>query len=181
MSIEDKTFTPKLKFIIGLMAIGVIMRILPHYPNFVPIGAMALFGGTYLTNKKWAFAIPLLAMLVSDILLELFLGIGFHGNMIAVYISYILIVCLGFLLRGREQRQTIMVASLFGSMLFFIITNFSVWLSGAYGYGIEGLTACYVAAIPFFKGTVLGDLFYNLLFFGGYALAKWRFPVLARD
>jgi hypothetical protein len=65
-----------------------------------------------------------------------------------------------------------MVASLLGSILFFFITNFGVWAGGFYGYTAGGLSKCYVMAIPFFKGTIMGDLFYNLVFFGGYALVR---------
>ncbi len=175
------TFTPKMKFVLALIAIVALGRILFHPFNFTPIGAIALFAGTYLTDKRKAFLFPLIALLVSDIVIELTGGRGFYPDMIFVYGSFALITALGFLLRGREQRQTIMVASLVSSLLFFFITNFGTWLMyDIYPKNGEGLINCYIAGIPFFKGTVMGDLFYNIILFTSYALARWRFPVLAR-
>ncbi|MCE2846545.1 MAG: hypothetical protein LW707_05860 [Sphingobacteriales bacterium] len=163
-----------------LIILGAVSRLIPHPHNFAPIGALALFGGTYLTEKRMSFLIPMGAMLISDILLQLINGTGFHGEMIWVYGSMALITCMGFFLRGREQRQTIMVASLTGSMLFFFVTNFGVWTNGGYGYTASGLGECYVAAIPYFRGTVMGDLFYNLVLFGSFALLKRFAPALSK-
>lgn len=170
----------RIKLISLFILLGALSRLLPHPLNFTPLAAMALFGGTYLLNKKLAFLIPVSAMFLSDILLQIKDGSGFYPEMIWVYGSIVLITFLGFFLRGREQRQTIMVASLVGSLLFFFLTNFGTWLTGYYGYTTQGLANCYIAAIPFFKGTVMGDLFYNLLFFGGFALAAKISPALVR-
>lgn len=171
-------FDKQTKLITLFIALGALSRLIPHPLNFTPVAAMALFGGTYITNKRLSFMIPLSVMLLSDIVMELVNGTGFYPDMIWVYGSVMLITTLGFFLRGREQRQTIMVASLTGSILFFFITNFGTWTTGLYGYTAEGLANCYVAAIPFFKGTIMGDLFYNLVFFGGFALYKWAKPSL---
>ncbi|CAN5581787.1 hypothetical protein BH11BAC2_BH11BAC2_23720 [soil metagenome] len=168
------------KVVIGFILLGAFCRLIPHPLNFAPIGAMALFGGTYIQDKKQAFLIPMLAMFLSDILLQLINGTGFHDQMIWVYGSFALITCIGFFLRGREQRQTIMVASLVSSILFFTITNFGCWTVGLYGYTAKGLADCYIAAIPFFRGTLMGDLFYNLVFFAGFALVQWAVPSLSR-
>ncbi len=170
----------RLKVITGMITVAALCRLIPHPDNFAPIGAMALFGGCYISNKRMAFIIPLGAMLLSDVLLQLINGTGFHPGMIWVYGAFALITCIGFLLRGREQRQTIMVASLVGSMLFFVITNFGQWATGYYGYSSGSLTQSFIMGIPFFRGTVMGDLFFNLVLFGSFALARWRFPVLKR-
>lgn len=167
----------KHQVILVFILLGALSRLIPHPYNFTPVAAMALFCGTYVLDKKYSFLVPFAVMLFGDILLEIFQGTGFHNQMIWVYGSVALITCMGFFLRGREQRQTIMVASLTGSMLFFFITNFGVWLNGFYGYTLSGMGQCYVAAIPFFKGTVMGDLFYNLVFFGGFALIRKAAPV----
>lgn len=173
-------FTPRLKFVLALIGLAALSRLLPHPFNFTPIGAMALFAGTYISNKKHAFLLPVLTLLASDILLQLVNGSGFYRDMIFVYGSFALITGIGFLLRGREQRQTIMVASLVSSIAFFLITNFGTWLMwDIYPKTGAGLISCYIAGIPFFKGTIMGDLFYNLALFGSFALAKWKFPVLA--
>ena len=177
---KNIVFDTRLKVITGMIAVGALCRLLPHPDNFAPIGAMALFGGCYISNKRMAFIIPLGAMLLSDVLLQLINGTGFHLGMIWVYGAFALITCLGFFLRGREQCQTIMVASLVGSMLFFVITNFGQWATGYYGYTCEALTKSFIMGIPFFRGTVMGDLFFNLVLFGSFALARWKFPVLKR-
>ena len=169
-------FDSRNKLILFFIVLGALSRLIPHPLNFTPVAAMALFGGTYILNKKYAFLVPISVMFLSDIILEIKDGSGFHPEMIWVYGSILLITTLGFFLRGREQRQTIMVASLTGSLLFFFITNFGTWTTGMYGYTTQGLVNCYVAAIPFFRGTIMGDLFYNLVFFGGYALARWAGP-----
>ena len=176
------TFTPKLKFLLALIGVVALVRLLFHPFNFTPVGAIALFAGCYFTDKRQAFLLPLIPLLVSDILLELIDGSGFYPDMIFVYGSFALVTCIGFLLRGREQRQTIMVASLVSSIMFFFITNFGTWLmTDIYPKSGSGLMNCYIAGIPFFKGTVMGDLFYNTVLFASYALARWRFPVLAKN
>ena len=163
-----------------MVAAAALARLLPHPDNFTPVGAMALFAGCYVSNKRMAFIIPLSAMLISDVLLQVINGNGFHPGMVWVYGSLALITCLGFFLRGREQRQTIMVASLTGSMLFFVITNFGQWATGYYGYTSHALMQSFINGIPFFRGTVMGDLFYNLVLFGSFSLARWKFPVLKK-
>jgi hypothetical protein len=166
----------KTKVVTALVLIAALSRLLPHPENFSPVGAIALFAGCYISDRRLAFLLPLGTMLLSDLLLEITTGYGFHPILLWVYASFALITMIGFLLRGREQRQTIMVASLTGSVLFFIITNFGQWATGYYGYEAGTLMHSYVQAIPFFRGTVLGDLFYNLVLFGSYALIRWRYP-----
>lgn len=175
-------FNSQMKFIAVLIGMAALSRLLPHELNFTPIGAIALFAGTYIKNKRLAFALPMMTLLVSDILLQMVNGTGFYRDMIFVYGSFALVVGIGFLLRGREQRQTIMVASLISSLIFFFITNFGTWVMyDMYPKTGAGLLTCYVAGIPFLKGTIMGDLFYNILLFGSFALARWRYPVLAKN
>ena len=158
--------------------LAALSRLIPHPDNFAPIGAIALFGGCYIINKRLAFILPLATMFFSDLMMQIVYGNGFHPIMLWVYASFAIITCLGFFLRGREQRQTIMVASLVGSIIFFVITNFGQWASGYYGYDNGSLIKSYVEAIPFFRGTIMGDLFYNLVLFGSFALIKLRYPSL---
>ncbi len=169
---------PQGRLVAGMVLAAALARFIPHEPNFTPVAAMALFGGTYLSDRRIALAAPLAAMLLSDIVLQVVYGTGFHSSMIFVYAAFLLIATLGFALRRRIQRQTIMVASLVGSLIFFFVTNFGAWLAGhgTYPMNASGLVSCYIAAIPFFKGTVMGDLFYNLVLFGGYALVKRFVP-----
>jgi len=156
-----------------------LTRLLPHPFNFTPIGAIALFGGVYIRDKRLSILLPLVVLLFSDLLLQLTFGNGFYKDMVFVYGSFGLIALGGSLLRGHEQRQTIMVASLCSSILFFLITNFGVWISyNTYQPTLAGLVSCYVAGIPFFKGTVMGDLVYNLMLFGTFFVVSKRYPSL---
>jgi len=149
------------------------LRLIPHPPNFTPIGAMALFSGAYLGRKGLAFVAPLAAMLLSDAIL------GFHSGMPFVYASVALIVLIGSLVASRITAMTVVGAALASSVLFFIVTNFGTWLvSGMYPLTGAGLAVCYVAAIPFFQNTAVGDLFYCAVLFGGFALLERAVPRL---
>jgi hypothetical protein len=150
------------------------MRLLPHPPNFSPIAAMALFSGAHLPKRWLAFAPPFAALALSDALLG-----GFYPGMNFVYLSFGLTVLIGWAVARRKTPLTIAGAALASSVLFFVLTNFGMWLfSGFYPLTWDGLAACYVAAIPFFQNTVAGDLFFTALLFGGFALAERKLPVL---
>jgi uncharacterized protein DUF6580 len=152
-----------------LILFAAFSRLLPHPANFTPVAAIALFSGVYL-NKRFAFAIPLIAMFLSDLIL------GLHSGMIWVYGSFIIITCIGLWLKYRMETSSgrkilyLLGASLASSVIFFIITNFGVWTSGYYGLELKGLAECYTLAIPFFRNSLLGDLVYVALMFGIYAL-----------
>jgi hypothetical protein len=153
------------------------MRLLPHPPNFSPIAAMALFSGAYLPKRALAFVAPFGALILSD----LFLG-GFYAGIGFVYASFALTVLIGWALARRKTVLTIAGAALASSLLFFVLTNFGMWLfSGFYPLTWGGLAACYVAAIPFFQNTLAGDLFFTALLFGGFALAERLVPSLRRQ
>lgn len=150
--------------LIILAAAGI--RLLPHPANFVPIGALALFGGSYLP-KKYALTIPFAVMFASD----MFLGI--HSTMPYVYGSFILISLVGISLKNRVNFTNVLLASLSASVFFYLITNLGVFLStNLYPKTATGLLECFMMAIPFFRNTLLGDLFYNGMFFGSFALVK---------
>lgn len=165
---------PRFFTVLIMVLTAAALRLLPHYPNFTPVAAMALFGGAYFSNKKVAFLIPISAMLISDLIL------GFHSTMWAVYLSFALIVLIGFSLKNGKKISSIFLASISSSVLFFIITNFAVWISGGiYPLNMLGLGECFTAAIPFFHYTMLGDLFYVGIFFGAFEFMQYKFPVLA--
>ena len=167
--------------ILGIILSAAAMRLVPHPPNMTPIAAMALFGGAHFASKKTALFIPLMAMYLSDLALGfLVYDFGFfHGFMPFVYAGFVVTVCLGFLVRRRLTPLMVGGAALTSSVMFFIITNFGVWLVGnLYPKTLAGLAGCYVAAIPFFRSSLAGDAIYALLFFGGFALAQRYLPVL---
>jgi len=158
---------------VGIILTAALCRVFPHPPNVTPIMAMALFGGTYISNKRLAFLIPLAAMLLSDVFL------GFHKLMIFVYLAFTITVLLGIWIRKNENLSRILLGTLCGSLFFFALTNFGVWAFGAlYPPTLTGLTECFIAAIPFFRASLFGNLFYAAVFFGGFALCKSRFPTL---
>ena len=141
-----------------------LLRLMPHPWNFTPIAAMALFGGTYL-NRKYALIVPLAAILVSDY----FIGFYEWRLMAAVYGSFLLIGLIGCWLKKHKTLFTVFGASLTGSILFFLITNFAVWaFSSWYTKDFSGLIYCYTMALPFFRNTLMGDLFYVGALFGAY-------------
>ena len=112
-------------------------------------------------------------MLLSDLVL------GFHSGMPFVYGSVALIVVIGWLALKHRSPVRIGAAALVSSVLFFGVTNFGTWaLSGMYPLTFAGLTACYVAAIPFFQNTLAGDLLYAGLLFGGFALLERGVPAI---
>src|SRR5438128_8384087 len=111
--------------LIGLILAAATSRLIPHPPNFSPIGAMALFGGACFAQKRWAFILPIAALLLSD------LALGLYRLMPVVYGSFALIVCLGFCLRRHRKAVPIAGAALTSSVLFFVLTNFGVWALGS--------------------------------------------------
>jgi len=165
---------PGFLILTGMIFIAAFVRLIPHPPNFVPIAAIALFGGAYFTKRWVAFLIPLAAMLITDLIL------GFHSTMWAVYLSFVIIVGIGMLMIKQKKVSNIFLASVSASVLFFVITNFAVWAAGLYyPKDLSGLAASYTAAIPFFHYTLLGDLFFVTLMFGSFELVKTKYPQLA--
>ena len=160
-------------FTFALIFLAAFARLLPHPDNVAPITALALFGGVYL-DKKHTFIVPIAAMLISDYF------IGFYSGMVWVYLSFIAIGFLGLWLRKDHTIGKTIGVTVTGSILFFIVTNFGVWTSSlaAYPHNIVGLMQCYAAAIPFFRNTLAGDLFFVGSIFGAYELAKRFVPSL---
>lgn len=152
----------KILYPLLVIAIATTIRLLPHPPNFSPIAAMALFGGVYF-SKKYALIIPIMALFVSDIFL------GFHSTIPFVYGSFLITGLIGLWLKKHRDFKSVVIGTLLSSVLFFLITNFGVWLVGSlYQKNITGLIQSYVMAIPFFRYTIVGDLFYTGIFFGSY-------------
>ncbi|MFL3027128.1 MAG: DUF6580 family putative transport protein [Candidatus Neomarinimicrobiota bacterium] len=135
--------------IITMVLMAVATRLLPHPPNVAPITGIALFAGHQFGNKRLALIIPILCMFISDLFL------GFHSTLPFVYLAFISISFLGIFSRNIHNG-TILTSS----TIFFIVTNFGVWLLG-YPNTLAGFISCYTLAIPFFVNTILGDLFFT--------------------
>ncbi len=175
----------------GLILLAALTRLLPHPPNFSPVTAIALFGGAHFASRRWALLVPLAGLLLSDVVLGLANGASYldylanpayRPTLLAVYLAVVLSTLLGFGLRGRTSASRILGYSLAGSLLFFLLSNLATWLTAftipGYPACSTGLLPCYVAALPFFKWTLLGTLFYAALLFGGFALLRERLPAL---
>lgn len=156
----------KNKFIIAIFLVifGVVCRLIPHWWNFTPLAAIALFAGVYL-GRRYFVIIPLLAMLIGD----LFIGFYEIKLMLAVYLSFLIIGLIGYFIKKYKSAETIVASSILASILFFLITNWAVWqFSPWYAKTLQGLIYCYTMALPFFRNTLLGDLFYTGVLFGVY-------------
>ena len=154
----------------GLVLLGIVARLAPHPWNATPVMAIALFGGVAL-SKRWPILLPFLIVATSDVLL------GWHRTIPFTWGAFLLTGGLAWWIRSRPTVARIVGASLVGSSLFFLITNFGVWVIGdLYPLTAQGLWQCYLAGLPFFRNTVAGDLVYTAALFGGYALATRTLP-----
>ena len=168
---------------IMLIIVAVATRLLPHAANVAPIGALALFAGatnfaqSNKVSRFMAYSLPLMALFLSDWL------IGFYTwqVMAAVYLSFILTVIIGFVVRKYYRWQTIVIGSLAASLLFFLVTNAAVWaFTPLYQKSLAGLLESYTLALPFFRNSSLGDLLYTGIFFGVYEMTFRHNPNLLR-
>lgn len=157
-----------------LVILAALSRLMPHPANVAPIGALALFAGTYALSMKStgsktaAFVLPFVAMLASDLII----GTYTWQVMLSVYLGFAITLGLGLLVRKQLHWSTVVAASLVSSVIFFLLTNAAVWaFTPMYTKDFAGLTQSYVAALPFFRNSLLGDLAYTGVLFGMYAVA----------
>ncbi|MEX2574523.1 MAG: DUF6580 family putative transport protein [Balneolaceae bacterium] len=174
--------------ITGFIVLAVLSRILPHPYNFTPLGAIALFGAAYFTDNKWALLVPLVAMWISDLILNNFIfstffeGITlFNQGMIWIYGSLVLISLTGMKFLNKITIPRVLGSAVGASVIFFTISNLGVWLtSPMYPLSLQGLMSCYTAAIPFFHNTLAGDLVYCATLFGAFEYLAYRSPALVQ-
>jgi len=152
--------------------------LLTELPNVSPLGAMALFGGAYFSKRYLAVIIPLLALWISDVALNntiyaaYYEGFSWFGVPV-VYLSIIVIALMGTKLLKQIKVKNLFIASLLTSLVFFLITNLgSWWTIPAYSKDLVGIIAAYTAGLPFFLSTILSNLFFTAILFGGYELIK---------
>jgi hypothetical protein len=176
-------------FLGALTLFAVASRVLPHPYNFTPMAAVALFGAATFGRPRAAVLVPLGSLLLSDLLLHLTYlagwqpNWGFYPGQWVVYACVLATIGFGFLIRRHRNVGTIAAASLASSVLFFLVTNFA-YIYGSdsiYPRTLEGLVLGYQAAIPFFRGTLGGDVFYTFALFGSLALAEAKFPKLRAE
>jgi len=151
---------------LGLMLLAVSLRVLPHPANFAPVAAVAIFGGALLP-RRFAVAVPLAAMMASDLI------IGLHDLIPITWGCYALIALASSVWMKKPAFGRGLGLALGGSVLFFVVTNLGVWwTSGMYARTAQGLERCFTLAVPFFRATLLSDLLYTGALFGLYALAN---------
>ena len=143
-------------FSISLILILAFSRIIPHPPNFTPIITIAVMSGYLFRNIYLAIAMLLISMLLSDAF------IGFYKNMFFVYISLIFIVYFFYKIDSKINFKNLFLFSIFGSVIFYLISNFGVWyFGGLYEKNFNGLIECYFLAIPFFKNTLISTIIFS--------------------
>ena len=178
----------KYRLALALIALAALTRLLPHPSNFTPIGAIALFGAAYF-NRQWLMlAVPFAALFLTDLFLNNVIYREFQNGQFTlitswwIYAAFALVMLVGFGLLGKKVSSIrVLGASLSASGIFFLVTNFSVWLeSGMYPQTAAGLGACFVAGIPFLGNTILGDLVFSAAMFGAYEWMKSKNENLAQ-
>jgi len=141
---------------LGCVSIVLLFRLIPHPPNFTPVIALSL----YLPFIFGAWSIPfcVLGFAMTDYF------IGFHSMLIWTWGA---LAFIGYTSKFCKKIFSRIFLSFIGAVIFFIVSNFGVWISGSlYSKDLLGLISCYTIAIPFYKGTLLGFLFYSFLLFG---------------
>ena len=160
---------------------ALLLRLLPHPWNVTPLGAMFLFSGATFRSKVESLVVPLAALLLSDYAVIHFLYQGRYAWFSPyTWAGFLLVGLVGWALRGRMTWVRVGAASLAGSVTFFVLSNFGVWAGGKlYAPTPGGLADCYVAALPFFRNSLLGDFAYTALMFGSYFLLRRQADVAA--
>jgi hypothetical protein len=152
---------------IGMIILGGCARLIPHPWNFTPLMAIGLFAGSQARRASTAVLVTVFALVLSDAVL------GFYPGFWYVYAAALIPVLLGRLVRNRDGAGAIAAAALASSLSFFLITNFMVWATGElYPHTAAGLSACYLAGVPFYRNQVLGDAVYTVAIIGGYAVIQ---------
>lgn len=183
--IESK-FNLRTSVLITIILLAAFSRVIPHMPNFSPLGAIGLFGAAYFAKKWQAFLIPLCATWLSDLFINNVIYAQYYPNFTWFYDgfywqygSYLIIIVTGMFIFKKINPTTVIAGAITSSTLFFLISNFGCWIGNSmYSQNLEGLISCYIAGIPFIKGTILGDLFYAISLFGLFSLAQNHIPAL---
>lgn len=166
------------RVLILMIVAAALMRVMPHPWNFTPVGAMALFAGATFQRRGYAFLVPISAMFLGDVLLEITTGFGIHSGMPIIYSCFCLSVVLGMSLRGKRWSVgSIGALGAASATLFFLVTNFWNWtMSLMYAKTLPGLISCYIAGLPYYANDLAGHWTYSAILFGTFAWALRRSP-----
>lgn len=160
------------------------LRVFLPWPNFNPIGAVALMGGAFLGRRALAFAVPLLSLFLGDLILSQvsssYSAYLFSSSFAAVYIAFALTVVIGMRISNNLKPLTVLGGSIFAVIAFFFITNTAAWMYfGMYPQDFNGLLMAWNAGIPFIKNTLISQVLFSAVLYGGYVLAMNRKPAVA--
>jgi hypothetical protein len=188
---QNQILSPRTWVLAAMIAFAVGVRLVIYFVpgvfpyNFTPVEAIALFGGAYFLDRRLAFIVPLGAMLLADAVIAITLSPAlvndWIGTLPAVYGCIALTTWGGRYLARHISALRVTAYGFASAVLFFVVTNFATWLSARAGVGdacTQGLAACYIAGIPFFKGTLAGTLFWSAALFGGFELMKRKWVTL---
>jgi len=174
----------KSEFILAaaLVVMGIATRLLFHafaISNFNAVMASTVFAGAYLAQKKWAIAIPIVTMFLTDLV------IGFYdpAYMAIVYGAFILAFVIGRFYAKKPSFLRYIIVTLGGSLSFFLITNFAWWpfYTTLYPHTISGLIESYTLGLPFYKYSLLSDMLFSAALFGGFEMAKVYLPQTKKE
>ena len=169
----------KLLLAIAMLVAVFLGRVMPHPYNFTPVIAITLLSSYIFKNKYVSLGLPLFALWLSDLFINNVIYAGYYSGftffssgMIWTYGSILLVALLGSAMFKKMSSSKVALASISGSTIFYLISNFGVWIaSPMYAKSIAGLVVCYSLALPFYASSLAGDLMYSALFFGAYHLA----------
>lgn len=172
-----------------MIIIAGLSRLVIHIDNFTPVGAMALFGGAYFSNRWKAYLMPLFSLFLSDLILQGIIYEGQYGFPLYegwywVYGTFALIVLTGNMVIKKVSVVNVLLASLIAALAHWLITDFWVWHSelnlALYPKTMDGLILCYTMAVPYLKNFFLSTVVYSAILFGLFELAQYRFPILSK-
>ncbi len=165
-----------------LVIVAALYRVIPNRAyGFAPQWAMALFAGAVIKDRKWALIIPVLSMFISDLLYQVLyanhLSVipGFYAGQWINYLLFASVTFFGFLIK-KATVQNVLIVSLIGPTYFFIVSNFLTWAGVGefveYPKTWSGLVACYTAALPFYRTSLIATVVFSAILFGSYYLLR---------
>ena len=172
MEIPSFIKSPNFRIAVLLIIIGVIFRLIPHEANFTPVAAISLLSGVLL-GRKYALAVPISIMVISDSFL------GIYGSIVFTWSAFVAIALFGTFFKNSSFAKRALLGSLGASLIFFVISNLGVWItSGMYSHTLQGLVQCFYMALPFLRATLMSDLIYSVTLFGVLMYGIKLLPIL---
>lgn len=169
-----------------IILLGAFSRMIPHPVNFTPIGAMVLFGAAHFSKKWQIFLIPIIATWLSDLFINNVIYkqyytsfTWFYEGFSWLYLSYLLIALFSIQILKKVRIERVLIGALGSTLIFFLLSNVGCFIGNTYyAQNFSGLITCYAAGLPFILGTLSGNIFYSIIFFGVFHIAQSKFPAL---